>query len=58
MHRLTVGLLGAAAVAAGLLLIRQHRAPSTPEATPDDAVPAGETRPVTLSLERLRAGGL
>ena len=58
MRSLTVGLLGAAAVAAGVHLLRQHRQSPPPDPKPVTAVPAGETRPVTLSLERLRAVGL
>lgn len=56
MRALTVGLISAAALAAGILLIR--------EARPDEAeprartIPAGETQPATISLDRIRELGL
>jgi hypothetical protein len=50
----TVGLLGAAALAAGLLLVRQQKEPETERPS---SVPAGETQPATISLDRIRALG-
>jgi hypothetical protein len=53
MRSLTAGLLGAAALAAGLLLVRQVKdSANTPR-----VVPAGENQPATISLERIRALG-
>jgi len=53
---LVVSLLGAAAVAAGVLLIRQ-KGPE-PEAKPGvGSMLAGESRPGTISLERIRELG-
>ncbi|HSM59220.1 MAG TPA: hypothetical protein VK849_00430 [Longimicrobiales bacterium] len=54
VRTLTVGLLGAAALAAGLILVRQPR-DVDPERPRD--VPAGETQPGTISLDRIRALG-
>ena len=55
MKKLAVGLLGAVAVAATFLLVRQQK-----EVEPRDPrlVPAGETQPTTISLERMRELGL
>jgi len=52
-----VSLMSAAAVAAGLLLLRQQRHEDV-EPTLDNVVPAGETVPGTISLERLRELGI
>ena len=54
MKNLAVGLLGAAALATTVLLVRQQR-----EVGPTDVrlVPAGESQP-TLSLNRIREAGL
>jgi hypothetical protein len=51
----TLGILGAAAAVTSLLLIRQ-----TKQITPKEAldVPAGETVPGSISLERLRELGI
>jgi hypothetical protein len=49
-----VGLLGAVALAAGLMLVRGHR---DPDAEGPSYVPAGETQPATISLDRIRAKG-
>jgi hypothetical protein len=51
---ITFGLLGAAALAVGLLLVRQHR---DPEVVAAQDIPAGESHPGTISLERIRAVG-
>jgi hypothetical protein len=55
MKKLTLGLLGAVAVATTVLLVRQQK-----EVDGKDArlVPAGETKPAELSLERIRELGL
>ena len=55
MRTLTVSLLGAAAVAASLVLLRQQRAEDTRPQT--RVVPPGETIPAEISLERLRERG-
>ncbi len=54
MRSLTAGLFGAVvALAAGFLLVRQVKdSANTPR-----VVPAGETQPATISLERIRALG-
>ena len=49
-----IGLLGAAALAAGLMLVRQQKEPETDRPS---SVPAGETQPATISLDRIRALG-
>lgn len=54
MKSFTLGLLGAAALATTILLVRQQR---------DDSkevrlVPAGESQPAAISLERIRELGL
>jgi ABC-type uncharacterized transport system permease subunit len=55
MGKLSYSLLGAVALAAGLLLVRQHR--QVEEERPKVA-PAGETVPAVISLERLRELGI
>lgn len=56
MHpKLALGLLGAVAVAAGLLLARQQRSVERPR--DHGTVPAGETQPAEISLEKLRSLG-
>lgn len=55
MRLFTAGILGAAALAAGLLVVRQVK--EVAEARLPRAVPAGETLPATISLERIRALG-
>lgn len=55
MRALTVGLIGAAALAAGLLIVREVQ---DPERSPRPReIPAGESQPATISLERIRAQG-
>jgi len=51
---LTVGILGAAALAAGLLLVRQQRETEPLRPRP---LPAGEAHPGSISLEKLREKG-
>lgn len=53
IRTLTVSLLGAAVITAGLILVRQQRV-KEPEVK---EVPPGETIPADLSLERLRESG-
>ena len=55
MRKLTVGLLSAAALATTILLVRQQKQVVTDVA---QAIPAGETQPATISLERIRELGL
>lgn len=54
IRTLAVSLIGAAALAAGLVLIRQHREHEAPRLRD---VPPGETVPAEISLDRLRAQG-
>ncbi len=55
IRKVTLGILGATAAVASLLLIRQ-----TKQVTPKEAVrvPAGESVPGSVSLERLRELGI
>jgi hypothetical protein len=55
MRTLTYSILGAAAVAAGMLLVRQQK---QVEDERPKLVPAGETVPAVISLERLREVGI
>ena len=55
IRTIAVGLLGAAAVAAGLVLLRQQRAPE--ETASFQEVPPGESLPGAISLDRLRELG-
>ncbi len=55
MKKLTIGLLGAAALATTILLVRQQK---EVDAKDPRLVPAGETQPTTISLERIRELGL
>ena len=54
MRSIAAGLFGAAALAVGLLLVRQVK--ENVDIRPR-TVPAGETQPATISLERIRALG-
>jgi hypothetical protein len=56
MKKLTLGLLGAVAVATTLLLVRQQK--EVEGGKDARLVPAGETKPVELSLQRIRELGL
>jgi hypothetical protein len=56
MKKLTLGLLSAAAVATTILLVRQQKEVALPK--DPRRVPAGETQPTELSLERIREAGL
>jgi len=55
MRSLTIGLLGAAAIATTLLLVRQQR---KFELSPVATTTRTEKRPATVSLERMREAGL
>ena len=55
MRKLTYSLLGAAAVAAGVLLVRQQK---VGEDDRPKVVPAGETVPAVIKLDRLRELGI
>jgi hypothetical protein len=55
MKKFTLGLVSAAAIATTILLVRQTRELDTREPR---LVPAGETQPTNLSLERIRELGL
>jgi hypothetical protein len=56
LKKLALGLLGAAAVAATVLLVRQQK--QVDAAKEPRLVPAGESHPTELSLERIRELGL
>jgi len=56
MKKFAVGLLSAAALATTVLLVRQQK--QTVEAEQSGAIPAGESQPATISLERIRELGL
>lgn len=55
MKNFAIGLLGAAAVATTILLVRQQK---EVEAKDTRLVLAGESKPSTISLERIRELGL
>jgi hypothetical protein len=55
MKNFTLGLVSAAAIATTILLVRQTR---DVDAKAPRLVPAGETQPTNLSLERIRELGL
>ena len=58
MRTLTAGLVGAAAIAASLVLLRQPK--QQPRIDADaraEVIPAGEKVPAKISLERLRELG-
>jgi hypothetical protein len=55
MRKLTYSLLGAAAIAASVLLVRQQK---LEEEERPRVVPAGETVPAVIELDRLRELGI
>lgn len=55
IRTLVVSLIGAAAVAAGLVLLRQQKDSEIEEAA---KVPAGERVPATIVLEKIRNAGI
>tara|TARA_B100001146_G_C15850682_1_gene293418 strand:+ start:156 stop:326 length:171 start_codon:yes stop_codon:yes gene_type:complete len=56
MKKFTFGLLSAAALATTILLVRQQKEVESKELR--GVVPAGETQPTNISLERIRELGL
>ncbi len=56
MKKFTFGLLSAAALATTILLVRQQKEMESKELR--GVVPAGETQPTNISLERIRELGL
>jgi len=56
MKKFAIGLLSAAALTTTILLVRQQKDVERPKEP--RLVPAGETRPTTISLERIRELGL
>lgn len=56
IRTLAVSVASAAAVVAGLLLIRQQR--NEPVRKPDTLVPAGESAQSAISLDRIRELGI
>lgn len=57
IRKFTVSLIGAAALAAGLVLLRQGANRGSQHATVDE-VPPGETIPGRIELDRLRELGI
>ena len=55
MKKVTFGLLGAMVLATTILMVRQQK--HVVEHHKPDLVPAGETQPATISLERIREAG-
>jgi hypothetical protein len=55
MKNFAIGLLGAAALATTILLVRQQKEVESSSAR---LIPAGETQPATISLQRIRELGL
>lgn len=56
MNKFALGLVSAAAIATTILLVRQQK--ELDAAKDPRLVPAGETQPTHLSLERIRELGL
>ena len=56
-RKVTLGVLGVVAMAAGVLLVRTQKQPR-PKDEPAELVQAGETVPGILSLERIRELGI
>ena len=55
MKNFAIGILGAAALATTILLVRQQKEVELKYPT---LIPAGETQPTNISLERIRELGL
>ena len=55
MKKFAIGLLSAAALATTVLVVRQQKGVQVKDPGP---VPAGETKPTTISLDRIRELGL
>ncbi|MGI9627287.1 MAG: hypothetical protein ACR2QM_10665 [Longimicrobiales bacterium] len=58
IRKFSVSLLGTAALAAGLVLLRQGNPRPEPETATVDEVPPGETVPAQISLDKLRELGI
>lgn len=58
IRKITVSLIGTAALAAGLVLIRQGGVRPAPETATVEEVPPGEEVPGQIRLERLRELGI
>ena len=58
IRKITVSLLGTAALAAGLVLLRQGNSRPEPETATVEEVPPGETVPGQIRLEKLRGLGI
>ena len=58
IRKITVSLLGTAALAAGLVLLRQGHSRPEPSTAPVEEVPPGETVPGQIKLEKLRELGI
>ena len=56
MKKFAIGLLSAAALATTILLVRQQK--EVEAAKDPKLIPAGESQPTTISLERIRELGL
>ena len=56
MKKVTFGLIGALAVATTVMLVRQQK--QVEQLDRPGLVPAGESQPATLSLDRMRELGL
>jgi hypothetical protein len=57
MKKFAIGMLSAAALATTILLVRQQKVVVMEDKDPG-LVPAGESTPATISLERIRELGL
>jgi hypothetical protein len=58
VQKIAAGLLGAAAIAVGLIALRQPRITDEQESMDERIVPAGERVPSQISLDRIRELGL
>ena len=58
IRKITVSLLGTAALAAGLVLLRQGNNRPQPEVAPVEEVPPGESVPGQIRLDKLRELGI
>jgi len=58
IRKITVSLIGTAALAAGLVLLRQGNARPSPETETVEEVPPGEEVPGKIRLDRLRELGI
>lgn len=58
IRKITVSLVGTAALAAGLVLLRQGNNRPQPDVASVEEVPPGESVPAQISLEKLRELGI